>query len=268
MVALYDIRDKVVVVTGGAQSLGLCTAQTLARLGAKLVVGDILSSGAEEVDKINKEVGKPVAIFQQCDVTDSDALHRLIDLAVSHFGQLDIVINNAGILDKPLDQDPTGERARACVDINFRALVDATNHALHIWNKDSNARGVVINMASTAAYVPLEFDATYCATKAAVVMFTKSLAGLAPKIRVNAVAPAWVDTKLIDAPHIGRDHFTIKITGLIEPQVVVDQIVRLIEDESLAGDVVIIKNGEDPRLCKTPKSTDMLAIMGGASSTP
>ncbi|KAJ2079696.1 hypothetical protein H4R24_003593 [Coemansia sp. RSA 988] len=268
MVALYEIRGKVAVITGGAQSLGLCTAQTLAKLGAKLVIGDLLPSGADEVDKINKEIGDRVAIFRQCDVTDSTALHELIDFAVSAFGQLDIVVNNAGILDKPLDQDPSGESARACVDLNVRALLDATNHALHIWNKDSNARGVIINMASTAGYIPLEFAPTYCATKAAVVMFTKSLAGLAPKIRVNAVAPVWVDTKLIDAPHIGRNHFSIKMTGLLEPQAVADQIVRLIVDESLAGDVIIIKKGEDPHLCQLPKSTDIPVPAGNADSGP
>ncbi|KAJ2801841.1 hypothetical protein H4R20_003519 [Coemansia guatemalensis] len=268
MVALYEIRGKVAVVTGGAQSLGLRTAQNLARLGAKVVVGDLLSSGAGEVDKINKEVGDTVAIFQHCDVTDSAALHGLIDLAVSEFGQLDILINNAGILDEPLDQDSSGKRARACVDVNIRAVIDATNHALRIWNQDANARGVVINMASTAGYIPLEFAATYCATKAAVVMFTKSLAGLAPKVRVNAVAPAWVDTKLIDAPHIGREHFTIKMTGLLDPQMVVDQIVRLIEDESMAGDIVVIRKNEEPHLCKIPKSTDIPAIIGAADSGP
>ncbi|KAJ2800535.1 hypothetical protein H4R20_004021 [Coemansia guatemalensis] len=266
MVALYDIRGKVAVVTGGAQSLGLCTAQTLARLGAKVVVGDLLSSGTGEVDKINKEAGDRVAIFQPCDVTDSAALHGLIDLAVSEFGQLDIVINNAGILDKPLEQDPSGERARACVDVNIRAVIDATNHALHIWNQDANAKGVVINMASTSGYTPLEFVATYCATKAAVIMFTKSLAGLAPKVRVNAIAPAWVDTKMIDAPHIGRDHFSIKLAGILDPQDVADQIVRLIKDESMAGDVLIVKKSEDPYLCKTPKSTDISALFENIGS--
>ncbi|KAJ2820712.1 hypothetical protein IWW50_004946, partial [Coemansia erecta] len=60
--------------------------------------------------------------------------------------------------------------------------------------------------------------ATYAATKAAVVMYTKALAGLAPKVRVNAVAPAWVDTKLLDAEHIGRNHFSMKSTGILEPQ--------------------------------------------------
>ncbi|KAJ1852392.1 hypothetical protein LPJ76_005494 [Coemansia sp. RSA 638] len=258
MVSTYDFQDKVAVVTGGAQSLGLLVAQTLARLGAKVVIGDIRATGADEVSKINNEIGAPVAIFQHCDVTDTLSLCSLIDRATTHFGQLDILVNNAGVLDKPWELDPTGSCARSCVDINLRSVVDGTNHALHIWNQDESAKGVVINLASSAGYFPLEFMATYAATKAAVVMYTKSLSGLAPKVRVNAIAPTWVDTKLVDTDHVGRDHFSIKYTGLLEPKQVVDQIIRLIEDESLAGDIVVLRKSHEPELCKLPKASDLL----------
>ncbi|KAJ2167921.1 hypothetical protein EV180_004203 [Coemansia sp. RSA 518] len=258
MVSTYDFQNKVAVVTGGAQSIGLLVAQTLAQLGAKVVIGDIRSSGALEVSKLNDEIGAPVAIFQHCDVTDTTSLCSLIDLATTHFGHLDILVNNAGVLDKPWDQDPTGACARSCVDINLRSVVDGTTHALHIWNQHKSAKGVVVNLASSAGYFPLEFMATYAATKAAVIMYTKSLSGLAPKVRVNAVAPTWVDTKLLDAEHVGRDHFTVKYTGILKPKQVVDQIIRLIEDESLAGDVVVIRKPEEPVMCKLPKASDLL----------
>ncbi|KAJ2455136.1 hypothetical protein EV183_001065 [Coemansia sp. RSA 2336] len=266
MVSLYSVKGKVAVVTGGAQSLGLCIARQLAQLGAKVVVGDILSSGADAVAEINKEHGPDTAIFQTCDVTDSSALHALIDLAVSHFGQLDILVNNAGILDKPWDKDPSGKTALACININFSALVDGTNYALHKWNQDENSRGVVINIGSMAAYCPMEYYATYAATKAAVASFTKCLSGLAPKVRVNAVAPSWIETKLIEAEHIGHNHFTIKKYGLLQPQQVVDQVVRLIEDERLAGDIILIRNVEEPKLCTLPKADDMVAIMTSKDS--
>ncbi|KAJ2674697.1 hypothetical protein IWW42_001543 [Coemansia sp. RSA 1085] len=266
MVYLYSIKDKVAVVTGGAQSLGLCIARQLAQLGAKVVIGDILPSGADTVAKINKEFGPDTAIFQECDVTSSSALHALIDLAVSHFGQLDILVNNAGILDKPWDLDPSGKTALACININFSALVDGTNYALHLWNQDESSRGVVINIGSIAAYCPMEYYATYGATKAAVAAYTKSLSGLAPKVRVNAVAPSWIETKLIEAEHIGRNHFTVKKCGLLQPQQVVDQVVRLIEDESLAGDIIIIRNGDEPKRCQLPNANDMMAIMASKDS--
>ncbi|KAJ2851608.1 hypothetical protein IWW36_000931 [Coemansia brasiliensis] len=261
MVRLYSIKDKVAVVTGGAQSLGLCIARQLAQMGAKVVIGDIRSSGADAVVEINKEFGPNTAVFQQCDVTDSSALHALIDLATIRFGQLDILVNNAGILDKPWNLDPSGETALACININFSALVDGTNYALHLWNQVEGSRGVVINIGSIAAYCPMEYLATYTATKAAVAAYTKSLSGLAPKVRVNAVAPSWIETKLLEAEHIGRNHFTIKKYGLLQPQQVVDQVVRLIEDESFAGDIIIIRNGDEPKLCKLPNATDMMAII-------
>ncbi|ORX69076.1 NAD(P)-binding protein, partial [Linderina pennispora] len=194
-----DIKGHVAVVTGGAQSMGLLTSKELVKLGAKVVIGDVLPVGAEEVAKINAEAGSTVAVFQTCDVCDPDALQALIDRAVSEFGRFDILVNNAGVLDKPWEQDPTGEYARRCIDINVRALIDGTNRALHHWSQEEGRTGTVVNLASSAGYAPISFMAAYTASKAAVIMYTKSLASLAPKVRVNAVAPVWVDTKFIMA---------------------------------------------------------------------
>ncbi|KAI8318771.1 NAD(P)-binding protein [Martensiomyces pterosporus] len=256
---LIDIQGKVAVVTGGAQSMGLLTAQTLVSKGARVVIGDVLPSGADEVAKMNEEAGSQVAVFQLCDVRDVSSLQSLLDRAVSEFGSLDILVNNAGVLDKPWDQDPAGEYASRCIDINVRALINGTTRALNYWNKDESRKGIVINLASTAGYTPLGLMAAYTASKAAVVMYTKSLAGLAPKVRVNAVAPSWVDTKFVDAEHIGKSHDLVKYTGLLRTEEVVAQIVRLIEDESLAGDIVILSSGKEPRTCTMPKATDVEA---------
>ncbi|KAJ2749091.1 hypothetical protein IWQ56_007305 [Coemansia nantahalensis] len=255
MANTYSIRDKVAVVTGGSQSIGLTIAKALVTRGAKVVIGDLVDTGA--VETLNEMAGGPAAAFVKCDVTDPAALRALIDHAVSHFGRLDILVNNAGILDKPLEADPTGAHNRLCVDINLRAVIDGTGYALGIWERDADAQGVVVSMASIAGYYPTTMP-VYSATKAAVSMYTKSLGHLAPKVRVNAVAPTWVDTKLIDAEHIGRDHPTVKFLGLLEPQTIADHVVRMIEDESMAGDVLIVENGKEPRLCTIPNSRDVL----------
>ncbi|KAJ2332655.1 hypothetical protein GGI00_002692 [Coemansia sp. RSA 2681] len=261
MSAQFEYRGKVAVVTGGARSMGLLTVQTLVQKGAKVVIGDILQSGAEVADQLNQAANAHVAVFQHCDVTDSTSLKSLIDLAVSRFGRLDILVNNAGVLDKPWEQDPDGDYARRCIDINVRSVIDGTIHALHYWNQAEERKGVVVNLASMAAYSPLYCLSAYVASKAAVVAYTKALASLAPKVRVNAVAPSWVDTTFIDADHIGKDHYTIKCLGLLKQETVVEQIMRLIEDESLAGDVVMIRNNEEPTLCPAPKSTQVEAVV-------
>ncbi|KAJ2863836.1 hypothetical protein GGH94_003335 [Coemansia aciculifera] len=263
----FDYIGKVAVVTGGAQSIGLLVAQNLVKRGARVVIGDIQLSGAAEVDRMNKKAEGHVAIFQHCNVSDTNALWSLIDLAITAFGQLDILVNNAGILDKPWELDPTGSTARRCITTNICGTIEATNYALHHWNQQKDAKGVVVNLASMAAYVPLNFMATYAATKAAIVMYTKCMASVAPKVRVNAIAPGGVDTKFIDAEHLGRDHWTVKASGLIQPQRVVDQVMRAIEDESLAGDIIIVKNNEEPELCKLPKSTDMEALFQTSSAS-
>ncbi|KAJ2042239.1 hypothetical protein H4S04_007404 [Coemansia sp. S16] len=263
----FDYTGKVAVVTGGTQSIGLLIAQNLVKRGAQVVIGDIQLSGAAEVDRMNKESNSRVAIFQHCDVSDTNALVSLIDLAVNEFGKLDILINNAGILDKPWQLDLTGSAAYRCITTNICGTIEATNYALHYWNQQKDFSGVVVNLASMAAYVPLNFMATYAATKAAIVMYTKCMASMAPKVRVNAIAPGGVDTKFIDADHLGRDHWTVKASGLIQPQRVVDQVMRAIEDENLAGDIIIVKNNEDPELCKLPKSTDMEALFQASAAS-
>ncbi|KAJ1721118.1 hypothetical protein LPJ53_004332 [Coemansia erecta] len=261
MVAQYDIKGKVAVVTGGAQSIGLATAKSLVKLGAKVVIGDILDIGADEAEQMNQAAADRVAFFQKCDVTDSPMLHNLIDSAVSEFGRFDILVNNAGIFTMPVHLDTTGEASQRCININFNALVDATVYATNYWLAQPDRLGVVINLGSAAGYVPLAMSPVYSATKAAVNMFTKSLSELAPKIRVNAVAPEWVDTKLVDDENVGRDHITIKLSGLIDPQVIADQIIRLIEDESMAGEIIRIKNETKPEVCHLPNATRVIAML-------
>ncbi|KAJ2906881.1 hypothetical protein GGI21_003986 [Coemansia aciculifera] len=256
---VFDIKDKVAVVTGGAQSIGLLVVQDLVKRGARVIVGDINTAGAAECKRINKESKAIVAVFNICDVSDMDSLKSLIDLAITTFGRLDILVNNAGIEGKPWVFDATGDAAHRCVMTNVCSVIGGTNHALHYWNKEER-EGVVVNNASLAAYLPLDFLATYAATKAAVVMYTKCMASMAPKVRVNAVASGFADTKLVtENKYLGRDHWAVKASGLIPPQIVADQIMRAIEDNSLAGDVIIVKNNEEPVLCTLPKSTELEA---------
>ncbi|KAJ2718874.1 hypothetical protein GGI07_005539 [Coemansia sp. Benny D115] len=260
MTAPYSFSGKVAVVTGGAQSMGLMAAQALVSLGTRVVIGDIAESGIKEVEEINAQAGDCVAVFQVCNVSDRAQLHSLIDLAIARFGRLDIVINNAGITCPPWQLDPTGDSAMRCINVNFSAVVDATNYAMHVWQRDEAHKGVIINLASMSNYLPTEFYAVYAATKGAVITLTKCYATLAPKVRVNAVAPGWVDTKLIDTEYIGRDHPFVKYAGMLKPQVVIGEIIRLIRDQSLAGEIVLIPNNRDPELCKLPNSAQVMEL--------
>ncbi|KAJ1845443.1 hypothetical protein LPJ73_004851, partial [Coemansia sp. RSA 2703] len=186
MVSTYEIKNKVAVVTGGAKGIGFAAVKTLVSLGAKVVIGDISDKGEHQANLLNAEAGCCAVVFKRCDVSNPSMLHALIDDTISEFGHLDILINNAGIFDKPWQNDPTGEYARRCIDVNFRSLIDSTNHALHYWNADKDRKGVVVNLASLAAYWPMEFMAAYAASKAGIAHYTKCLATLAPKIRINA----------------------------------------------------------------------------------
>lgn len=257
---MYDFTNKVAVITGGAQSMGLLTAQALIEKGAKVVIGDIqVQAGTEAIAKLNQGQLETVAIFHQCDVTKHSQLHNLLDLATQQFGHLDILINNAGVMDTPIDRDPQGNVAHRCIDINLGALVDATTYAVNHWNQQADRTGVVINLGSMAGFMALKDMPAYCASKAGVIMYTKALAHLGPKIRVNAVAPGWVNTKFIPNDEVYTR--TTKAFGTLEPKDVVKHIVGLIEDEKMAGDVMIVKVGEEEKLCEVPKSTEVEATI-------
>lgn len=255
---MYAFQEKIAVITGGAQSLGLETTKALTKRGIKVVVGDILGKEEQEaISQINNQAGKEIALFQTCDVADPTALHSLIDLAIKHFGQLDILINNAGISDVPIEADPQGEVARRCADVNLRANLDGTIHAVTYWNQQADRKGVVVNVTSMVGYAPTLAMAAYCATKAGVIAYTKLLASLAPKIRVNAIAPNWINTKLIHYKIVQRHRWMSDIIGIMDVQVVVDEIIRLIEDESTADDVVQMNYGLPNKICELTKSTDI-----------
>ncbi|KAJ2778864.1 hypothetical protein H4R18_004351 [Coemansia javaensis] len=268
MAGTYDIDGKVAIVTGGTRGIGLAIARDLAKRGAMLVVAGVRPAGAEAVARLNEDAGRAAAVFRQCDVASPDELYALIDFAVEHYGRLDILVNNAGILDVPYQDDPTGSHNRKVLDVGARAMIDGTTHALRIWDRDPDARGVVVNVASVAAYMPVPYLPIYAASKAATVGFTKAMAGLAPKVRINAIAPAWVDTDMADTPHITRDHFSIQQLGLLTVEETAAQAIRAIEDESLAGDVIIVLRGEEPRICRSPKGTSSLEEIAEKNLSP
>jgi NAD(P)-dependent dehydrogenase (short-subunit alcohol dehydrogenase family) len=193
-----ELAGKTAVVTGAGSGIGRASALAFAAGGASVLVADIAQSdGQETVQLIEKEGG--TAAFTRVDVTEPSDLARMLDEAEQTFGGVDVLHNNAGIVcGVPLwpDTDPTVLMRQ--VTINLAAVVVGTRVAVpHLVRRGG---GAVVNTASMASVLPLIDEPGYSATKAGVLMFTRTCAGMEAShgIRVTAVLPGLVRTALID----------------------------------------------------------------------
>lgn len=189
-----DLAGKVAVITGGASGIGLATAELFVAQGAKLVIGDVNDAqGAELAARLG-----PAALYQRCDVARREDVQALVDTAVTRFGGLHVMFNNAGIsgaqharfLDDPL-QD-----FQHVIGINLLGVMLGSQCAARHMREHSG--GVILNNASIAGVLPGQALMTYRATKAAVIMFSKSSAIDFAEygIRVNCLAPGHIRTPL------------------------------------------------------------------------
>lgn len=233
-----EIKGKVGVITGGGSGIGRATSERLAREGAAIVVADVdEGGGAETVNLIEASGGR--ATFVKADVTREADIRRAFDAAVSQFGRLDILHNNAGIAVGP-PGFPEAEVARwhRVIEIDLQAVILGTGLAAPIMQRGGG--GAIVNTASMAGLYPHRNDPVYGAAKAGVVNFTNSLAAWASErnIRVNCVCPGVVDTPMVRrgmeaAQRAGLQSF--RPARLIQADEIADAVVTLVRDDSLFG---------------------------------
>ena len=190
------VAYKVALVTGAASGIGRATAMLLAREGAAVALTDIADAGQAVADEISRTEGK--ALFVRLDVTDESAWEGCIGKVLSVFGKLDIAVNNAGIASaRPVAEMPLAEWRRV-MQVNLDGVFLGTKHAIRAMR--SGAGGSIINVASASGIKASAGASAYCASKAAVRMFSKTAAlecaaaGL--KVRVNVVSPGGVKTPI------------------------------------------------------------------------
>ncbi len=209
---MYDLKDKVAIVTGAGRKggIGAAVALRLARDGAHVVVGDIcappsdlphagsgqweeLAAIAEEIESLGVR-GLPLRV----DVTDADSVQAMIAQTKEILGRLDILVNNAGAAIGPGPVIQMAEEAwRRTLEINATGTFLCCKFALPLMLAGERG-GRIVNMASIAAEKPKPYVSAYAASKAAVVALTRSLAQEVAEfgITVNAVLPGDVDTAL------------------------------------------------------------------------
>ena len=191
------LDGKVAVVTGGSKGIGKAIAFGLAAAGAKVVLAARTRETLEQVAADLRESGAE-ALAVPTDVTDAEAVGRLVERTLDVYQSIDILVNNAGIGRFGMVADFVPDDWDTVIDSNLKAIYLCTRSALSPMLAQGS--GQIINVLSIAAKVPFEASSAYCAAKAGALAFTKVLASEVRQqnIRVTAVLPGSVHTPFWD----------------------------------------------------------------------
>jgi NAD(P)-dependent dehydrogenase (short-subunit alcohol dehydrogenase family) len=188
------LAGKVIAITGAARGIGAATARSLHAVGANVVIGDL---DLTEAEATAKEIGDDVLALE-LDVTKNASFDAFLDAAESHFGTLDVLINNAGIMPLSRMLDESDDLTAKVLEVNVRSMIHGTREAVR--RMLPRGTGHVVILASTAGKAGIPGASTYCASKYAMVGFAEAVnAELADSpIEISCVMPGIVKTHLTD----------------------------------------------------------------------
>lgn len=251
------LDGRTAVVTGASQGIGRAIAVALATEGAAVVAGARNLERLEEMAR--STAGKIVPAV--CDVRKEEDVQALVELAMDRFGRLDVLCNNAGSLTSALLVDTSREAWDETMEINARGVFFGCKHAIPAMRASSDdTRGSIINVASINSFVGEKMSSAYVASKAAVLLLTKTAAAEVAEygIRVNALCPGGTETAMMDdyfdamgsrdaAEELMRKYQPLSSLsgGMVRPEQIADGAVFLASDESSAitGTSIVIDGG-------------------------
>lgn len=243
------LSNKVALVTGAAMGIGRAMTGELLKNGAKVALLDInVEGGKTLVEGLEKTFGKDKTLFVECNVQSEEQLKAAFQKTVDTFGGIDIVCNNAGILNE--------SEWEKTVSINLLGVIRVSYVALDYMNKLSGGRGgVIVNTASLAGLGPLPSCPVYTATKHGVIGFTRAMAlaslGSDYGIRFNALCPGFVDTALFTniPERLGKFSHLKELTqglvdtfGVMNVSAVAEGLMKLLLDETKTGEALAIQS--------------------------
>ena len=241
------LDGKVALITGAARGQGAAEAKMFAREGAKVVFGDILDDEGKKVEaEINESGGE--ATYVHLDVTIEDQWQRAIDTAVSKYGKLDVLVNNAGIIIPGGIEEMTEEAWDRTMAVNAKGPFMGTKHSIPVMRAAGG--GSIINISSNVGIVgSTRAPASYIASKGAIRLFTKATAIQHAKdnIRCNSIHPGPVDTDMYRSSEAGDSGIEqrVPLGRAGRPDEIAYGAVFLASDESsfMTGSEVVIDGG-------------------------
>jgi len=245
---MYDFKGKVALVTGAARGIGRAIALELARGGASVALNDVNEAAAAEAIELAQKAGSPKAKFYKFDVADPAACESAVESVVAEFGGLHILVNNAGISLDALLLRFKDEDWRKTLDINLTGAFNLMRSAARPLIKAKG--GAIVNIASVVGEMGNSGQAAYSASKGALIALTKTVAReLASRnVRVNAVAPGFIDTPMTQAlPEAAKTKLfeAIPLARLGTPQDIADCVAWLSSDKAsyVTGAVIRVNGG-------------------------
>jgi NAD(P)-dependent dehydrogenase (short-subunit alcohol dehydrogenase family) len=194
-----------VVVTGAAQGMGRAISEAFLAEGAHVVLADL---NAEGVAATAEELGRDGNTFAvRCDVTNSDDVANLVTASIDKLGAVDVFVNNAGTITMRRVVELGEDEWDSVMDVNAKGVFLCTRAILpHMLDRKS---GVIVNIASQAGKRGYKLFAHYCASKAAVIVFSKGVAlEVAPHVRVNCICPGIVNTDMMEREYAWEEAMT------------------------------------------------------------
>jgi 3-oxoacyl-[acyl-carrier protein] reductase len=241
------LQDRVAIITGSARGIGRATALAFAAEGAQVIVCDMDAVGGEQTAADIRAAGGR-AQFVQVDVTDRASVDALVQAAQAHFGRIDVLVNNAGVLRDRSLLKMTEQDFDFVMNVNLKGVFNCTQAVAPLLA--AQGRGVILNASSVVGVYGNYGQTNYVASKAGVIGMTKVWAReLGPKgVRVNAVAPGFISTEMLaDIPDKVMEELKAKISlrRLGRPEDIANAYVFLASDEAayITGHVLHVDGG-------------------------
>jgi NAD(P)-dependent dehydrogenase (short-subunit alcohol dehydrogenase family) len=194
---IMKLKDRVAIVTGAAKGIGWGIAKIFIEEGAKVVVVDWDEENGEKATKEFAKDGGDV-IFVKCDVSTEDQVKAVVERSLQAYGKIDILVNNAGVGVYKSFTDATMADWDRALNVNLKGQVLCSRSVVP--HMQAQGKGAIVNISSVHAFQTVNGVAPYATSKGGVYALTHAMAiDLAPIIRVNAIAPGWVYTPLIQS---------------------------------------------------------------------